>query len=386
MKSIIRFEIDKVVNNLSFLVTTILTIIIMSCVFFVGFYYSQLNLVEKSNEAKGVDNLYWEMAEEYRGEFSDQLVNSIMSDYIHEYQTIPVEKRPFNLFASNIADVFFPKGRDVYIEMNDAVRDGKELSIDEIDISSIKDIGFANFSKPLILGNYVPWFNFFKVSGYIFMLASMISIIISSLIFSNDSSKKISQLLFTTRYGRNKLVKAKIGGAIIINLLIFLFMIVVAFIVFLIFNHGISGWDASIQINFCMNLYNFSLEINNFEIWLMLIFFYFINLLVIIGASVFVSSLCRNPVGALLISLGIFFLPLGLTYIFKQGLIGELLYLFPINNFDIEKILSILSAKGMILHRSVVNNYMIILGINIVIFGTICMTTYARMKNIKNIS
>lgn len=79
-------------------------------------------------------------------------------------------------------------------------------------------------------------------------------------------------------------------------------------------------------------------------------------------------------------------MPLGLTYIFKQGLIGELLYLFPINNFDIEKLLSVLSAKGMILHRSVVNNYMIILGINIVIFGTICMTTYARMKNIKNIS
>ena len=193
MKNIMKFEID---NNISFLVTTMITIIIMGCIFFTGFHYSQLSLVEKNNAAKGVNDLYWKMAEEYNGEFSDEMIKAVLEEYIHEYQTIPVEKRPFNLFASNIADVFFPKDKDIYVEMNDAIREGKEISIDEVGIYSIKDTDFTSFKTPLKLGNYVPWFNFFKVSGYIFILASMVGIIISSLSFSNDSSKKIDQLLF----------------------------------------------------------------------------------------------------------------------------------------------------------------------------------------------
>ena len=63
MKNIMKFEIDKTANNISFLVTTMITIIIMGCIFFTGFHYSQLSLVEKNNAAKGVNDLYWKMAE-----------------------------------------------------------------------------------------------------------------------------------------------------------------------------------------------------------------------------------------------------------------------------------------------------------------------------------
>lgn len=99
-----------------------------------GFHYSQLSLVEKNNAAKGVNDLYWKMAEEYNGEFSDEMIKAVLEEYIHEYQTIPVEKRPFIYSASNIADVFFPKDKDIYVEMNDAIREGKEISIDEVGI------------------------------------------------------------------------------------------------------------------------------------------------------------------------------------------------------------------------------------------------------------
>ena len=51
-----KFEIDKTANNISFLVTTMITIIIMGCIFFTGFHYSQLSLVEKNNAAKGVND------------------------------------------------------------------------------------------------------------------------------------------------------------------------------------------------------------------------------------------------------------------------------------------------------------------------------------------
>ena len=57
MKNIMKFEIDKTANNISFLVTTMITIIIMGCIFFTGFHYSQLSLVEKNNAATLNNNL-----------------------------------------------------------------------------------------------------------------------------------------------------------------------------------------------------------------------------------------------------------------------------------------------------------------------------------------
>lgn len=79
-------------------------------------------------------------------------------------------------------------------------------------------------------------------------------------------------------------------------------------------------------------------------------------------------------------------MPLGLTYIFKQGVVTELLYLFPINNFDVEKMLSLFNSKGIILSGSIRNNYLLALVMLTVVFAVACVITYIRMKNIKNIS
>ena len=67
-------------------------------------------------------------------------------------------------------------------------------------------------------------------------------------------------------------------------------------------------------------------------------------------------------------------------------MIAELLYLFPINNFDVEKMLSILSSKSIILFGSILNNYFMILVMAAVMFVATCTITYIRMKNKKNIS
>ena len=67
-------------------------------------------------------------------------------------------------------------------------------------------------------------------------------------------------------------------------------------------------------------------------------------------------------------------------------MIAELLYLFPINNFDVEKMLSILSSKSIILSGSILSNYFMILVMAVVVFVAACTITYIRTKNKKNIS
>lgn len=357
MKNLMGFEIRKIINNRAFLGASIIAVLVISGIFFTGFHYSQLNLTEKSNEAKGSKDLYQQVSEKNAGVFDDTLVKSILSDYMERFQSEPVATSPFDLYSFNIAAVFFPSEPDVYTQMNDAMKDGKAITIDQIRLSTIEDVGFQTFKTPLLLGNYVPWKDLYKVSGSIFILVCIISILVCSTIFSGDASKNINQLLFSTKYGRTKLTKAKILTATIINFAIYILFIFVTFIAFLIYNRGIEGWDASIQTNFSLGLFSFPLQMNNFNIWLLILMFYSFCLLAIIGITLLISSLTKSPFGSLAISMGLFFLPLALTYIFKDGILYKILYLFPINNFDAETMLSIMSSEKGFLFKSFVLNF-----------------------------
>ena len=55
-------------------------------------------------------------------------------------------------------------------------------------------------------------------------------------------------------------------------------------------------------------------------------------------------------------------------------------------NFDVEKMLSILSSKSIILSGSILSNYFMILVMAVVVFVAACTITYIRTKNKKNIS
>lgn len=385
MKNLMGFEIKKVTNSFSFLGAALIAILVICGIFFTGFHYSQLSLSEKSNEVKGVKGLYWEVSGKNTGVFDDTLVKSVMSDYIERYQSKPVEKRPFDLFSSNIADAFFPSDEDVYLQMNGAMKDGKAITINQIHLSTIEDVGFQTFKKPLLLGNYVPWNDLYKVSGSIFILVCVISILVCSLIFSGDASKNINQLLFSTKYGRTKLTVAKILAATIINIAIYIVFIFTTFIAFLIYNRGIAGWDASIQTNFSLKLFSFPLQMNNLNIWLLVLMFYCFGILAIVGVTLLISSLTKSPYIALAMSIGIFILPLALTYIFKTGIINKLLYLFPINNYDVEKMLTIMSSRKGFIFKSFVVNFSFTVFIMFFLMFASSAIIYMRINRKKDI-
>lgn len=82
--------------------------------------------------------------------------------------------------------------------------------LDDVSVHSIRDLGFTEFEKPLQIGNYVPWTDFFSVIGNINLLICVLTILICSTIFSNDTSKNVNQILLITKLGRNKMIFAKI--------------------------------------------------------------------------------------------------------------------------------------------------------------------------------
>ncbi|PAD34237.1 hypothetical protein [Terribacillus saccharophilus] len=199
MITLIKYELDKLIRNRTFLITSILSLVVIAGIFLVGYYYSQVSYVEQTNADKGYPEFYSDTANEYSGDFDDQKVREILTDYMDDFQSeADEEKRPFDVFSWYIGETFFPKEGDIHLEMNEAMGNGEKITFDQLDIRSIQDVGFASFDKPLKLGTYNTWGDLFLVTSNMFLLASMFIIFICSSVFSSEVSSNINQLLLST--------------------------------------------------------------------------------------------------------------------------------------------------------------------------------------------
>ena len=212
---IIKFEFEKVLKNKIVIGSLVISFIVLLGIFFVGYNYSQFKMSERNNVNKGFPkNIDTIISQKYAGDFTDKKVQMILSDSMNQFQENEekgVTDKPFYLFYWQMGDNFFDDdSENIYTEMIQKVKSGERLLLDDVSVHSIRDLGFTEFEKPLQIGNYVPWTDFFSVIGNINLLICVLTILICSTIFSNDTSKNVNQILLITKLGRNKMIFAKI--------------------------------------------------------------------------------------------------------------------------------------------------------------------------------
>lgn len=380
MMTLIKYELEKLVKNRTFLVTSIVSLVIIAGIFLVGYYYSQLSFAEETNADKGYPEYYSAITKKYTGDFNDKKVEEVLSDYMADYQSHPnVEERPFDVFSWYIASVFFPKEEDMYVKMNDAMENEQKITFNQIDVPTIQEVGFASFDKPLKLGAYNTWGDLFLVTNNMFLLASLFIIFICASVFSNESASKINQLLLSTQYGRGKLTVSKIIVATGVSISVFL---VIQLISFLFFNYyyGMSGWDASIQTNFSVMLYDFPMEMNNLQVYLLVIGVQILGLLSVVGITLLISSLTKSPFISLAISLGVFILPYLLGKIYQTGIVAKFFNLFPIKHYQVEEMLTIMENDTFFFFGSFISNVSLTVGVALIIKVAVDFILYFKMK------
>lgn len=375
---ILKYEIKKIIKNKAFLAASIVSLVIIAGIFFIGYYSSQLTFTERINADQGYPNLHSEVVNTHSGEFTDEKVKEVLSDYMERFQS-DVNKRPEDVFSWGIADLFIDKREDIYLKMGEAMENGEKITIDQIDIATIQDRGFASFGNPLKLGNYNTWGNLFNVTNQLFILASLLIIFICSSIYSGETSSNINQLLLSTKHGRGKLTIAKIIAATGVSILLFLAIQIISF-TFFYFYHGISGWDASIQTNFSVSLYGFPVELNNMQVFFLVIAVQMVGILSIVGMTLFISSITKSPFISLTISLGVFIIPYLLGTIFQSGIIAKILNLFPIQNYLVEKMLKIMQTNTVYFFDSFFWNVILTICVALVIKIIADLTIYYKIK------
>lgn len=110
--------------------------------------------------------------------------------------------------------------------------------------------------------------------------------------------------------------------------------------------------------------------------------FQLIGVLFIAGVTMLISSLSSSPFSALAISLGVFVIPQPLTHIFMSGIPNKIMYFFPINTFEIDKVLLWMSRDNMFFFHSFVANVALILIVLLVTKAVLDTSIYVRMKKL----
>ena len=166
----------------------------------------------------------------------------------------------------------------------------------------------------------------------------------------------MNQVLLTTKYGRNRLIKAKIGVAFLLTIVLFLVFQMVTYFVFSSM-YDTSGWSSSIQTNLDLGLFSFPLEWNHLQVYFWFLCLQFTGLLFTAGVTLLISSLLNSPLSVLSFSISLYLLPYFLDQIFREGLAQKLLYIFPINQQSVGKLLGLLASnRGYFFHSFIINS------------------------------
>lgn len=385
--SLFSYEWSKIIKNKTVIGALVVSLIISGGIFFIGYNYSQNHMSQTRNSEKGYSTIDNKINMEYTGDLTDGMVKKIVNDYVKLTSEELKDKGfasgegPFYLFYWEVAQTFLKMGpENLSTYLNELLNSGKEVTESNLnlELNSVDSIGFKTFHHPLKFGNYIPWSDFFRVIGNLFILCNLLVVFICSLLFSNDTSTQINQLLFSTKLGRTKLNIAKIGVGNLISVLLFFFFQILNFVVFSAM-FDINGGSSNIQTNLSMNLFHFPMDWNHWQVYAFIVGLQLTGLLFTASITTFVSSMAKSPMAAFSVSLGLFFLPYFLKELIKTGIVNELLYLFPMNFASPNQILSILSSDNFIFNSFLENSALIIISllvVKIIAEGMI----YLRMK------
>lgn len=96
----------------------------------------------------------------------------------------------------------------------------------------------------------------------------------------------------------------------------------------------------------------FPLQYNHIQIYFLILVMQLVGIGFVESVTLLISALMHSSMSVLAVSLGVYILPLLLVQMIKTGVGNKILYLFPINNLNVQNILGILYSKDAFFFHS----------------------------------
>lgn len=236
-----------------------------------------------------------------------------LSDDVQEKNKAYAKKQGFSDITEMISNAFVGFGEYDYYRA-DRVTTEEVGKVYEKRISNLKewlDKGEEHFSdaeKDFLIGQYqdlkTPFYYEYtdgwqallqNISTVILILALIIGFFVAG-IFSDEFQLKADSIFFSTKLGRNKAVRSKIGAGFLITTLtyiifVFLYSVIVLFLL------GTDGAGCPIQWSMWKSLYN----VTYFQAYLLIVFGGYIGTLFAMTVSMLVSAKTHSTVVAIIV-------------------------------------------------------------------------------------
>lgn len=297
------------------------------------------------------------IASRYSGTLTDKTIARMMLDFQKDYPKEYDKMRESGLLNASIpsAYLFLPLfvPPDHY---NKPVRDlTKQISLtpslSEHGLVSIHEVGFYPADNPPQYGYSDSWLYLFSACcGPNFSIAIpvfIVMIIATSAVFSGEYNTKTSSLILTTRYGKNKLILAKIMASMVFATLL-LGGIFLLFSMTFGIHYGYQGWDAGVQTNFGLSLMGLRVSLNHLKLILLGFSILWLGSISLVALTLMISAMARSPFSSLVISTVFFIIPRIIRQSQSGGTLHDLLLIFPINLTNVQEVLhSQLNAESI---------------------------------------
>lgn len=358
MKSLVKYEFLKILRKKSTLIVMAVSLLI-TAVFFV-LPILQFQIYNQDGVLRGLDGIAYE--KEQYAEISVPLTNEYITETIKEVQElfadpdnlgydgneqfliddaywngIAPREELLGLIAKNYAapnvsvgynvlpDLDISNGTDFYQARQEKIETilndlSKGLSDEEKEYwQNMND----QVEKPFQYGYFGGWEVIISAFELLMFAVLAICIVIAP-VFSGEYQAGTDAVILSGKYGKTKLITAKIWAALLFGVLAFTLHILVAFAISLT-AFGIDGWNLPLQINGTTVPYPLTF-LEGTLINLGVIY------LVLIGMSaltLFLSARMRSPYQVLIVVLPILFLPMFLSPNGTSGLYNLLVFLTP---------------------------------------------------------
>lgn len=327
MLSLIKYELDKILSK-KIVIIGLVCLLFMNLMLYVNWAFPREGSMSIADSKS--------YAEKFNGELTNDKIENIYADL----QSEPDYKYIDGNMAYNILISRFITDDDKLLTVEESFSDGYD--------SDVK--------------NSLVW-------GYTEGCASTISVILSSMliigfiiviaispVYSDEYTSGMDSLILTSRFGKTKVIYAKMAASIIFGLSLALFSIIMLTVLFTI-NYGFTGWEASVQLSAEGILDSVPYVLSFGKAYLIMCAVWIIAEISLAAFTSLISSVSKSSFISLLISSLVYIVPfICANYLVKIGI--------PIELVNVANLLSI--QPGLTLVNSQ-NMYLIIILADIVI-------------------
>lgn len=351
MFRMIRFELHKIFDK-AIVIGSIAALLLISFVLLQAYCFNNsrtMSYLPDETTLSGREAILYNqsVAEKYTGDFTDETVARMVSDFAEEYpKEFYALTHDEGIHASlpsvySYLSIFIPPQNYDDI-LREATEQGSSISpLTEYGLISIADyMPLAN--KPLQYGYNDSWELFFmSCFGPTFTVAipALIVIIIAvSTIFSSEYSMKTDVLILTTKHGKNKQITAKLLASLIFATLV-VGGVFVLFCISFGLQYGLTGWSADIQANLGLSCMALEIQLNNLQLILLGLLIVWLAALFTASMTAMLSAMTKTPFSSLIVAITVFAVPSVIRRMFVQGSIRDILMVFPSNAVNVQEVL-----------------------------------------------